>query len=94
MIAAFGGMDVRCARYATFGSPELAENVVEALEDRTACLMANHGMVATGVGMEQAEANIWQRDDITVTPVSGSASRAFGMAGYTPSDMEFAEFYD
>lgn len=54
MIAAFGGMDVRCARYATFGSPELAQNVVEALEDRTACLMANHGMVATGVGMEQA----------------------------------------
>ena len=53
MIAAFGGMDVRCARYATFGSPKLAENVVEALEDRTACLMANHGMVATGVGMEQ-----------------------------------------
>jgi len=54
MIAAFGGMDVRCSDYATFGSPELAEHVVAALEGRSACLMANHGMVATGTGIEQA----------------------------------------
>ncbi len=54
MIAAFGGMDVPCSKYATFGSPELAAYVMEALEGRSACLMANHGMVATGTGMEQA----------------------------------------
>jgi L-fuculose-phosphate aldolase len=54
MIAAFGGMDVRCADYATFGTPELAAHVVKALEGRSACLMANHGMVATGTGIEQA----------------------------------------
>ncbi|MEM9710045.1 MAG: class II aldolase/adducin family protein [Pseudomonadota bacterium] len=54
MIAAFGGMDVRVADYATFGSPTLAKNVMKALEGRSACLMANHGMVATGVGLEQA----------------------------------------
>lgn len=53
MIAAFGGMDVRCAGYATFGTPELAELAVEALQDRTACLLANHGMVAVGRGIEQ-----------------------------------------
>ena len=54
MVAAFGGMDVRCADYATFGTPDLAQNVIKALEGRTACLMANHGMVATGAGIEQA----------------------------------------
>lgn len=54
MIAAFGGMDVRCAGYHTFGSPELADMVVEAMEGRTACLLANHGMVAGGKGIEQA----------------------------------------
>ena len=54
MIAAFGGTDVRCAGYATFGSPELASMAVEALEGRTACLLANHGMVAVGSNLEQA----------------------------------------
>ncbi len=54
MIAAFGGTDVRCAGYATFGSPELAKLAVSAMKDRTACILANHGMVATGEGIEQA----------------------------------------
>jgi L-fuculose-phosphate aldolase len=46
-IAAFGG-PVRVARYETFGSEDLAEAVVEALDGRTAALMANHGAVVTG----------------------------------------------
>ena len=54
MIAAFGGMDVRCAGYHTFGSPELASMVIEAMQNRTACLLANHGMVAGGAGLKQA----------------------------------------
>lgn len=54
MIAAFGGMEVRCAGYHTFGSPELARMVVEAMDGRTACLMANHGMVTGGKGLAQA----------------------------------------
>ena len=54
MIAAFGGTDVRCADYHTFGTPELADMVVEAMQDRTACLMANHGMLAAGLGLQQA----------------------------------------
>lgn len=54
MIAAFGGMDVRCAGYHTFGSPELADMVVAAMEGRNACLLANHGMVAGGSGLAQA----------------------------------------
>ena len=61
MIAAFGGMDVRVADYATFGTVELAYHVVAALEGRTACLMANHGMVAAGVGLEQA---MWRAGEL------------------------------
>ncbi len=48
MIALCGGADVRCAPYATFGTPELAENAVRALEGRKAVLLANHGVIALG----------------------------------------------
>ncbi|RDJ25325.1 class II aldolase [Bosea caraganae] len=48
MIALCGGSDVRCAEYATFGTPELAENAVRALEGRKAVLLANHGVIALG----------------------------------------------
>ncbi|WP_292403833.1 class II aldolase/adducin family protein [Mesorhizobium sp.] len=54
MIAGFGGDDVRCSEYASFGSPELARLTVEALEKRTACLLANHGMVAVGASVAEA----------------------------------------
>jgi L-fuculose-phosphate aldolase len=45
MVAVAGGRDIRCANYAIFGSEELSTEVLRALEGRTACLMANHGMV-------------------------------------------------
>ena len=48
MIAAFGGNDVRCAGYATFGTEELSDLAIAAMEGRTACLLANHGMIAIG----------------------------------------------
>jgi L-fuculose-phosphate aldolase len=48
MVAVAGGDSIRCAPYATFGSAELADHAVAALEGRTACLLANHGMVALG----------------------------------------------
>ena len=54
MIAAFGGATVRCAEYATFGTPELSANVIAAMEDRSACLLANHGMIACGSNLDRA----------------------------------------
>ena len=48
MIARFGGAPVRCAGYALFGTAELSALVVEALQGRSACLMASHGGIATG----------------------------------------------
>jgi L-fuculose-phosphate aldolase len=44
MVAIAGGKDIRCADYATFGTPELSAQVLKALEGRKACLMAHHGM--------------------------------------------------
>ena len=54
MIAVSGGDTIPCAAYATFGTEELSRNVVEALADRTACLLANHGMIAIGPSLAKA----------------------------------------
>lgn len=54
MIAAAGGKDIRCAGYATFGTQALSDNVLAALQDRRACLMANHGLVAVGANLAAA----------------------------------------
>jgi len=48
MVAIAGGDNIRCAEYATFGTRELSENALVALQDRCACLLANHGVIATG----------------------------------------------
>lgn len=42
---AVAGKDVRCADYATFGTPELAENAFKAMHDRKAVILANHGIL-------------------------------------------------
>ena len=54
MVAVAGGDEIRCAPYATFGTKELSDNVVEALGSRNACLLARHGMVTLGKDLESA----------------------------------------
>ena len=54
MVAVAGGDEIRCASYATFGTKELSDNVVSALGQRTACLLARHGMVTLGKDLESA----------------------------------------
>lgn len=54
MVAVAGGADIACADYALFGSEELSQNVLSALEGRSACLMANHGQVAFGGALTDA----------------------------------------
>jgi len=54
MIALAGGEDIKCAEYATFGTEELSKNIMKALENRSACLMSNHGQVAFGKNLDQA----------------------------------------
>lgn len=52
MIAITGTNEVKCAEYATFGTPELAKNATEAIRGAKACLLANHGV---NVGAEDIE---------------------------------------
>jgi L-fuculose-phosphate aldolase len=54
MIAAAGGGTIRCAPYALFGSQELSDQALLALENRKACLLGNHGMVALGHDLADA----------------------------------------
>ena len=54
MIALAGGNIIMCAKYATFGTQELSDNIIEALENRKACLMSNHGQVAYGDNLNSA----------------------------------------
>jgi len=54
MIARFGGDSVRCSAYATFGTPALSAAVLRAIDQRRACLLANHGMLVLGRDLAQA----------------------------------------
>ena len=54
MVAIAGGNSIRCAEYATIGTEQLGQNIVEALVERSACLIANHGMVAIGDSVSSA----------------------------------------
>ncbi|MFG2355598.1 class II aldolase/adducin family protein [Streptomyces sp. NPDC048521] len=53
MTGALGG-PVRVAPYATYGTEELAENMLRALADRSGCLLQNHGTLTYGAGLDQA----------------------------------------
>jgi L-fuculose-phosphate aldolase len=54
MIAVAGGDTIRCADYALFGTQALSDYAIEALKDRRACLLANHGMIAVGKTLQLA----------------------------------------
>jgi L-fuculose-phosphate aldolase len=54
MVAVAGGADIRCGAYATFGSRALSRHALAALNDRKACLLANHGMIACGADLDAA----------------------------------------
>ena len=46
MVAMAGGNDIKCAKYATFGTRALSKNIITALKNRNACLISNHGQIA------------------------------------------------
>ena len=54
MVAVAGGKDIPCAKYATVATPALARSAVQALKDRRACLLANHGQMALGKTLDEA----------------------------------------
>ena len=52
MVAVAGGDSIRCAPYATFGTQALSDAAVEALRDRSAALLAHHGMICHGADLD------------------------------------------
>lgn len=63
MIAAAGGPTIRCAPYATYGTDELSQNALRALEGRLACLLSNHGLIACGPSLSRA---LWLAGEVEV----------------------------
>ena len=54
MIAMAGGDDIKCAKYATYGTRELSKNILKALNNRSACLIGNHGQIAFSENLSKA----------------------------------------
>ncbi len=54
MVAMAGGHDIKCAKYATYGTRDLSKNILKALNGRKACLIANHGQIAFETNLAKA----------------------------------------
>ena len=52
MVGVAGGEDIKCSKYATFGTRQLSKNILTALKNRSACLIGNHGQIAFGKNLE------------------------------------------
>jgi len=63
MVAAAGGKSIHCAPYAVFGSQQLSDHALAALEDRRACLLAHHGVIALGANLARA---VWLAHEVEV----------------------------
>ena len=53
MVAEFGGYDIKCSKYATFGTKKLAKFVVNSAKNRNGCLIANHGQICFGKNIKR-----------------------------------------
>ena len=83
MVAAAGGPNVRVAPYATYGTQELSEHALKALEGRTCCLLRNHGVIATGSNIKRA---LWLAVEIETLAKQYYLSLAVGDAQVLPND--------
>ena len=54
MVAMAGGNDIKCAKYATYGTRELSKNILKVLQQRNACLIGNHGQIAFSENLSKA----------------------------------------
>jgi L-fuculose-phosphate aldolase len=83
MVAAAGGADIRCAPYQTFGTQALSDAALAALEDRRACLLANHGVIACGKDLPSALALAAEVEDL-----AGQYGAALALGGVRILDEE------
>ncbi|MCF3934618.1 class II aldolase/adducin family protein [Acuticoccus sp. M5D2P5] len=75
MVAVAGGTDVRCARYAQFGTQALSDAMLEALDGRSACLLGNHGQIAFGPSIAKA---LWLAGEIEALAHQYVVARGLG----------------
>ena len=54
MVALAGWNDIKCAKYATYGTRKLSVNILKALKNRKACLISNHGQIAYDDNLSKA----------------------------------------
>ena len=54
MVAMAGGNDIKCAKYATYGTRDLSKNILKALKNRSACLISNHRQIAFSENLSKA----------------------------------------
>ena len=83
MVAVAGGDDVKCAPYATFGTSELSENAVKALEGRKACLLEHHGIIAVGTSLSKA---LWLSVEVETLARQYHGVLQLGQARVLPSE--------
>ena len=83
MIAAAGGPTIRVAAYATYGTAELSRTALQALEGRSACLLANHGVIATGPTLERA---LWLAGEVETLAKQYVLAQALGAPRILPDD--------
>ncbi|WP_375261125.1 class II aldolase/adducin family protein [Palleronia sp.] len=83
MIAAAGGSTIRCAPYATFGTGELSRHALDALQDRTACLLANHGLIACGPSLSRA---LWLAEEVETLSRQYAIARQIGTPAILPDE--------
>ena len=83
MVAKAGGADIPLAPYATYGTPELARYAAGALATRNACLLANHGQIAIGVGIEDA---LELAEEVEVLAAQYVTARTLGEPVLLPAD--------
>jgi L-fuculose-phosphate aldolase len=87
MMAAFGGPEIRCSAYATYGTAELSAAVLEAIESRAGCLMANHGMIVGAPNLARAA---WLAHELEALAHQHYHVLQIG-GGHVLSDAELAE---
>jgi L-fuculose-phosphate aldolase len=64
MVAVAGGLDIRCAPYATYGTQALSDYALEALQNRKACLLANHGLLCLDADLDRVLALAIEVEDL------------------------------
>ncbi|HVV51679.1 MAG TPA: class II aldolase/adducin family protein, partial [Polyangia bacterium] len=82
MVAKTGGAELRCARYATYGTAALSRHALAALAGRRACLLANHGVVALGADLAGARR---LAEEIEALAAQYAAARAMGRPVILPA---------